>query len=579
VHRACTPCHRQGQPVPFELRSYDDVQKRRDLIAEVVQARVMPPWLPTQGEFAGERRLTDAELATIARWIAADAPRGDVAAEPAPPVFPSGWQLREPDLVVPAPLAIELPARGPDLVRNLVLPIDAGRLRYVAAVEIRPGSRAVHHAILAVDGTRSARQRDAEDAEPGFPGMAMAGAVPPDGNFLGWTPGKRVHELPPGFAWRLQPGHDLVLQLHLVPTGKPETVQPRIGLWFTDVPTAVHSHPLALYSERIDIAAGDAAFVLRDHFVLPVPATVHALYPHAHYLGRRMRGTATLPDGGERVLFAIDAWDFDWQDDYRLRAPLALPAGTRLAIEYVYDNSTANPNNPHRPPRRVTFGQQSTDEMGTLTLTVTVADAAARRRLVEAEHRRDLEKRPWDHVVMARLAKTLREQGRVAEARAAVDRALALAPDEPESLLELGMCQERAGDAAAAERSYERALRRDPDLAAARLQLGGLLARAGEPAAALVHFEAAVAALPNFALAHNNLATACFALDRLEPAERHYRRALDLDPDYFFARFNLGRVLAGLGRRGEARVELERAAALKPGDAAVAKALQELDGR
>jgi tetratricopeptide (TPR) repeat protein len=576
VHRSCSPCHRPGQPAPFALLSFADVEKRRAQIVEVTQSRLMPPWLVVHGELADDRRLSEQEITTLRRWVEAGAPRGDVAAEPPAPVFASGWQLREPDLIVTAPVALVVAAAGADAVRNLVLPVDVTALRYVEAVEIRPGSRAVHHAVLGVDATRESRRLDAADAEPGFPGMTLGAAVPPDGHFLGWTPGKSVRRNPPGQAWRLRPGDDFVLQLHVVPTGKAEVVQPEIGLWFTAQPTVTTFVPLLLFSERIDIAPGVRDFTLRDHLDLPVPVTIHAIYPHAHYVCRRMRGTVTLPGNEPRVLFGIDAWDFDWQDDYRLREPLVLPAGARLAIEYVYDNSDTNPNNPTRPPRHVRFGQASADEMGTLTVAVAVADAAQRTRLEEATVARQLEKIPDAWNVLLRHAQLARERGDLATATAALARARTISPGSADVVIEQGVCAELAKRPDDARRCYEQALQIDPSRGLAHLQLGALLGRGGDGTGALAHFEQAVRTLPNASIVHNNLATAHFQLGDLAKARTHYERATALDPEYFGSWFNLGRVLRRLGEREPARTALQRAAALRPGDRQVAAELDAL---
>lgn len=576
VHRACAGCHRPGQPAPFPLLGFDDVWKRRAKIVDVVQQRLMPPWLPTHGDFADDRRLTAAEIATLRRWAEAGGPRGDAASEPPAPAFASDWQLREPDLVVKAPVALAVAPSGPDVVRNLVIPVDVPRLRYVEAVEIRPGSRALHHAILGVDATRESRRLDAADDGPGFAGMTLGAALPPDGHFLGWTPGKSVRREPAGTAFRLRPGDDFVLQVHVVPTGRAELVQPEIGLYFTSVPTTTTFVPIVLFSEAIDIAPGDAHFVLRDHLDVPVPITIHAIYPHAHFLCRRMRGTARLPDGSERVLFGIDAWDFDWQDDYRFRTPVELPAGTRVAIEYVYDNSEGNPHQPTRPPQRVRFGQSSADEMGTLTLAVTVAGGAL-ARLEAASVARQLEKVPNAWNVWLRRARLLREGGDLHGARAAVERVEQLAPGLADAAIEAGLCAEVDGRLPEAAARYEEALRRDPEHGLAHLQLGSLVARQGRTEAALAHFEQALRTLPNSPIVHNNVATAHFQLGHLELAVAHYERALALQPDYFASQLNLGRVLARLGRKAEARAALQQAAALRPGDAVVAAELAALD--
>ncbi len=574
IYRSCTPCHRPGQPAPFSLLSYADVHKKRDQLVEVTQQRVMPPWLMTHGEFEGDRRLAPAEIETLRRWVENGAPRGELAEEPSAPQFTMGWQLREPDRIVTVPEALVVPADGPNLFRNLVIPIEVSKLRYVEAIEIRPGSPAVHHAVLAVDSSRESRRLDALDAEPGFPGMIAGGAVPPDGHFVGWTPGKRVRVEPPGLAWRLRPGQDLVLQVHLVPTGKRETVQPQIGLYFTDVPTTIEPFPLALFSDQIDLPPGTTDFVLRDHMTVPVPITVLRLYPHAHYLCRRMRGWATLPNGAVQELFAIDAWDFDWQDDYQFRTPVRLPAGSKLAIEYHYDNSDSNPANPHRPPVHVRFGQQSADEMGTLTLMVTVADYAERLQLAEACFARDVEKCPKDAGLLRKLAGLRREMGKSRLALATAQEALRLDPEAPDGWYELGMCHERDGQGNDAEQAYGEVLRRDPAHGGANLQLGGLLARSRRTEAALQHFERALLALPNLPLLHCNLGTARFVSGDLAAAERSYRRALELDDRYVNAQFLLGRVLVDQGRKDEGRAALQRVLELQPGHVGATEALR-----
>ncbi len=576
IHRACANCHRPGQPAPFTLLTYDDVFKKRAQLVEVTQQRLMPPWPIAHGEFRGDRRLTTAEIELLQRWVDSGAPRGDAAHEPPPPTFASGWQLGEPDLVVRMPIALPVPASGPDLVRNFVIPIPVERLRYVDAVEIRPGNRAVHHAVLGVDGARTSRRLDEADPEPGFASMTLGGAVPPDGHFLGWTPGKSVQRAAAGTAWRLLPGCDFVLQLHVVPTGKAETVQAEIGLWFTDVATTTTFVGIAMFDDRIDIAPGERDHVQRDHLVLPVPVTLHALYPHAHRICRTMRATATPPNGAERVLFAIERWDFDWQDDYVCRQPIELPAGTRIAFEYHFDNSDSNPDNPNRPPQRVRFGQASADEMATLTLSVSLAPGQSRLPLDRGIVDRELEKVPEAWNVWLRKGRIERELGKHDSAAMAIARARELAPQQVDVWLEAALLAETRGRLDDATAEYRRVLERDAGNGLASLQLGSLIARRGEHAAALAHFERALAAMPNSPIAHNNVATANFALDRLDVAERHYRRALELEPDYFGPLLNLGRVLVRAGRGGEAKPLLQKALALRPGDAAATNELNRL---
>ena len=201
-------------------------------------------------------------------------------------------------------------------------------------------------------------------------------AETPEGHFLSWQPGRGPYVTADGSAWTIPEGADLVVQLHLKPSGKPEPIHPEIGLYFTDQPPTNHLFKLLLGSKRIDISPGDRAYVVTDHFRLPVDVQVTALNPHAHYLGKDLQGFATLPDGTRKWLLWIPNWSFFWQGDYRLRQPLSLPAGSDLQMRYTYDNSVANVENPSNPPRRVRYGTQTTDEMAELWVQVTAAPAA-----------------------------------------------------------------------------------------------------------------------------------------------------------------------------------------------------------
>ncbi|HEX6813479.1 MAG TPA: tetratricopeptide repeat protein [Planctomycetota bacterium] len=575
VYTSCTPCHRTGERTPFTLLGYDDVYKRRDKIADAVRSRLMPPWLPSHGDFADDRRLSEKQSALLLRWIEAGAPRGDAASEPKRPEFPAGWQLREPDLVVTGQEVV-VPESGPDQFRNLVIPVAITAQKFVAAIEVRPGNPAVHHAVVAVDATGRCRQLDARDAEAGFAGMSMGNAKPPDGCFLGWTPGKRVHESAPGMAWRLAPGSDLVLQLHLAPTGRRETVRPQIGLYFTDVPPAVITYPLCLSAKDIDLPPGASDVVVRDAFVLPVPVEVHSVYPHAHYLCRRMEAWATLPGGERRELFSIERWDFDWQDDYRYRKPMPLPAGARVEFAYHYDNSAGNPANPSSPPRHVRLGDRSIDEMGNLTLQVTVQNVEARRAIGEAGVRRELQRVGFDAALMLELTTLLRESGRHDEALATVTAVREREPENVDALLEQGHCLAGAGRIDEAGRAYEDCLRRDPALNVARMQRAMLWLRQERYAEAIAVFDQALPLSPDFAPLHYNLAQACMGAGKLDRAEHHYRRAVAIDPALFPGWFHLGRVLAAAGRTADAREALLRAQALRPEDPRPQEVLRQL---
>ncbi len=386
LYAECAGCHRPGGPAPFSLLSYEDARERADRIARATTAGAMPPWLPASDgvTFVGERRLSDDAVETLRAWAEAGAPSGDLSTAPDPPTPSSAWQLGPPDLVVPVP-AYTLPAEGGDVYRNIVLEIPIEHRRYVTSVELRPGDpRRVHHARMMVDTTGSSRTLDLEDPEMGFDGMELrSDATDPDGHFLGWTPGKGA--LPPleDMAWLLDPGTDLVVQLHMRTTGREERVSAEVGFYFTDTPPTRRPVRIVLSSIMIDIPPGDSAYRVTSHYQLPVGVDLLSIYPHAHYLGKDLQAYATLPNGSTKQLIRVPEWDFNWQEEYRYVEPVGLPAGTQLTLDFLFDNSDANPDNPHDPPRRVVYGSKSTDEMADLILQVLPHDASERAALVD----------------------------------------------------------------------------------------------------------------------------------------------------------------------------------------------------
>ena len=362
----CAVCHRAGQPAPFTLLTYDDVRKHADSIARVTQAHYMPPWKPVHGygSFSGENRLSKAEIASIAEWVREGTPEGNPRSAPPAPAFPSQWQLGKPDAVVALPKSYSVPADGPDQYRCFVLPVALGGERYIRAFEFRPGATNVlHHALIFVDGRRRAPSLDPYECF-GTPGFFPTGALG------GWSPGGGAAIMPPGTATHIPKGARLVVQLHFHPTGKAETVDPSIALYYAVEPPTRYLMDVPLGSNHIDIPAGESRYQVHDHFELPVPVEVVGIIPHAHYICMDMKGWAILPDGHKRWLLWIDDWDFNWQAQYRYTQSFTLPAGTEIYMAFTYDNSSANIRNMNHPPQRIVWGPGSSDEMAGLHLQV-----------------------------------------------------------------------------------------------------------------------------------------------------------------------------------------------------------------
>jgi hypothetical protein len=380
VYENCVTCHRPGQAAPFALITYEDVKKRGALIASVTQSRYMPPWHAAHGygEFAGERRLSDAQIAAVGQWVKQGMPEGDPAKMPKLPQFPEGWHLGKPDLVLEMPAAFDLPASGPDVYRNFVIPTGLTEDKWVRAVEFRPSARkVVHHVLYAYVAGGSLASQDAADGKPGFGGMGTVGLVPGQagGSLGGWAVGNTPVFLPDGLALPLPKGSDFVLQMHFHLTGKPESERSTIGIYFADKAPekrifSAQVPALFGFGSGLDIPAGKKDYTIEDSLTLPVDVMAYSVGAHAHYVAKEMKATATLPDGTIQPLLWIQNWDFNWQDRYNYKKPFLLPKGTRMDVRLVYDNSTDNPRNPSNPPKRVWWGEQSFDEMGSVTVQI-----------------------------------------------------------------------------------------------------------------------------------------------------------------------------------------------------------------
>jgi tetratricopeptide (TPR) repeat protein len=588
VHARCAPCHRPGEAGPFSLLTYSDVASRARQVALVTRSGYMPPWKPEpgHGDFAGERRLTAAELATIQRWVEAGAPEGNAADAPAPPAFPHGWQLGQPDLTVAMPGAVDVPAEGADVYRTVIVPLSLPTAKYVRAVEFRPGNpRVVHHAMVRTvrAGARllraSARTLDAEGMLGGD-----AEIVSPDGHVLGWAPGYSPTVMPAGMAWRLEPGAALAIELHLQPTGKAESARATVGLFFTDEPPAATPVGLQLGSYTIDIPPGVRDYTVEDRYEVPVDLAVHAIYPHAHYLGRDVRAWAMLPDGTERPLVWIRDWDFKWQNAYRYRTPVLLPKGTIVSVRFTFDNSAENPRNPSRPPRRVRYGGRSTDEMANVwmqvvpvrpeDLTALRADyqrAAAAREAAGLEAL--LRDEPGNGPARRALGDAYLRLGRVDQAAAMLAEAVRLAPRDATAHYNLGHALAAKGSLQEAAGHFGAAARLEPSFAEAHNNHGAVLRQAGDLAGAERAFRAAIAAAPDYAPAHNNLGITRRRRGDARGAIAALDAAVRLDPRYADAHLNLGLAYQDAGDRAAATRHLRRAIELQPSDAEAYNAL------
>lgn len=585
LQKHCASCHTVGGSAPFPLNTLTQARRRDAQIAEVLRSRYMPPWLPSAEGLPlhGDRRLSEDEIHQFEAWVAAGTPRGDTVAEVEVHQPEGDWRLGEPELVLRMAEPFRVPAEGPDIFRNLVIEVPLLGPRRVRAMEVRPGaSRALHHAVITLDESRGSRELDARDPGPGFDGMmGAAQAWMPDGHFLGWLPGKGPFVAPAGMSWLLPARSDLVLQLHLKPTGKEEAAEVSIGLHFTDEPQTSFPVLLRLGSQELDLPAGDDDHRVQDSFTLPVDVELLSLWPHAHYLAVEMRVEAVLPGQAPRTVLHIPDWDLDWQDQYTLATPLKLPAGSELRMSYRFDNSEGNVRNPNHPPRRVLFGPRSEDEMADLWVQVLPSGEpdAWRLRQIFARHELEamvrgsrfvIERSPEpEKRLQARfnLGIYLGRMERNGEAAEAFTEVLKLEPGNAMAHYNLGILTEREGQVDEALGHYRRALELEPANVESRYNLGRILLASSKLAEARSAFEEVLRQDPGYSAAHHNLGVIQVKEGDLGGAERSYRQALTLDPRASGTMNAMGKLAARRGDRREGIRWLEKSLEVDPRDA------------
>jgi tetratricopeptide (TPR) repeat protein len=551
LYRSCALCHRPGEAGPFSLLTYTDAKTRARQIATVTKSRFMPPWLPEDGKlkFTDELRLSADEIARIQAWVEQGAAEGNAADLPAKPKFVEGWQLGKPDVIVKATKAYALPASGSDNYWNFVFRAPVDRMRWLKAMEIRPGDkRLVHHANVLVDRQQTGRRQEQEPGA-GFGGMELtieSEAFDPDSHFLFWKPGSIPYVEPDGMALRLDKDTDLILNTHLQPSGKPETIQPTLGLYFTDKPATRHPILLQLENDRmLDVPAGNNHFVVTDEFTLPVDVDVLAIYPHAHYLGKDLQAIAKFPDGQSENLIHIRDWNLNWQAVYRYAQPVKLPKGNKISMNFVYDNSENNVRNPNDPPQRVVAGNRAVDEMAHLWLQVLPHQGAQEKGdprilIIEAMARHNLQKNPDDFEAHYNLAALLMGRGELPESLEHFAQANRIRPNQPTVNNAFGAALLAAGRTEESVPHLTAALNARPDYFDARYNLGNALASLGDFRGALAQFQAAVRINPEDANAEANLGSAFAETGDIKQATLHYERALRLNPNHELAKENLG---------------------------------------
>ncbi|HEY2012246.1 MAG TPA: hypothetical protein VGH38_02040 [Bryobacteraceae bacterium] len=385
LQERCQECHRKGTAAPMSLISYEETRPWAKSIKQRVITRNMPPWHidKTVGiqHFQNDRSLTDAQIATIVRWVDSGAPQGNPSDMPPPKQFPDeqGWTLAkqygQPDLVLKSD-SYTMPAHGQDVWFKPLTEIPLTEPRWVRAVEMRPGSVAgrkiMHHVLSYLIQDESVGGADPLAAATGTQGLLME-----------WAIGKNYDTYRPDTGKLLLPGSHIYWELHLHAVG--EEIRDHAEL-------AVYLYPkgqepkyrtrLTLFgatdntSARLDIPP-DTVTESQAFHVLRQAARLENFQPHMHLRGKAMSLEAILPDGTTQMLSYVNHFNFNWMTNYIYADDAApvLPKGTIIHVTAWHDNTRANPNNPD-PDQWVGYGDRTVDEMAHAWVNVTYISEA-----------------------------------------------------------------------------------------------------------------------------------------------------------------------------------------------------------
>ncbi|HLO97657.1 MAG TPA: hypothetical protein VK171_03590 [Fimbriimonas sp.] len=369
LYKRCVSCHSDSRIAPFSLVGYENARRYAKTIVSVTQSNFMPPWKAKAGygEFKDPQALTQSEKQILRKWAETGAQMGEIDQIPEPPKVVPGWRLGQPSLIVQQELPTEIPEEGRDFFRDYLVDPKITKPTWVRAIDFMPKHQGtVHHIIPSLVSKEEVEKLrkikfdfDDHSWKPETVGMIEKY------NMLGfWSTGQPPIETPKDVAFLINPGDCFLLDIHYKPKGKIEMEQPQVGLYFQEEAPKDELSVEIYGTGDIYIQPGEtnARFYAigppSDHDV-----TIHAVWPHMHYLGKTFKAWVKLPGSYAKPLIAIDEWDPDWQLLYYLKEPMFVPKGSQVYVTGTFDNSRQNPRNPNSPPKVVESGESSKDEM------------------------------------------------------------------------------------------------------------------------------------------------------------------------------------------------------------------------
>ena len=376
VYNKCTSCHRPGEIGPFSMTNFEEVKGRGATIKYVISNRYMPPWKPNfdYQHYLSENYLTDGEINSIKDWVDSGMPYGNASEEPAKPIFPDGSSLGKPDLVLTFAKSHTHKGNRKDEYRYFVLPTGLTEDKTLKAIELRAGNKKiVHHALFFEDTEGKARLFDAKTPEYGFAGIS--GFTNDDvilyNQYPGYAPGQKPLFFPDGIGQKLSKGSDLVVQIHYAPISTDQTDSTTVNIFFAKDEEKVERIVDDEIMLPFHLTTGPFSFIIyantqksfEGRLTILEDRSLMGIFPHMHMLGKTWEVWLQRPNGTKENLIKIDNWDFNWQSNYYFKKYIIAPKGSVIIAKASYDNTKDNPVNPNNPPKNMSWGENTTDEM------------------------------------------------------------------------------------------------------------------------------------------------------------------------------------------------------------------------
>jgi hypothetical protein len=375
--KSCQSCHHAGTSAPMSLMTYNEARPWAKSIKEHVATRDMPPWHldKTVGirHYKNDRSLSDAEIATVVRWVDSGAPQGDPHDLPAPLTFNSEntWYIGKPDLTITTPADFKMYANGPDWWIDQYAEVKIPEDRWIKSMEIKPSNpKIVHHCVV------YAIEPDAPEGTPEGGVQLHEYAVGKYGDIFADNTGRL-----------LKAGTRLRFDMHYFAIGSEQHNQTTIAFQFypkSETPKyQVRSIPIRnIPNDELEIPPN--SIVRTDgYYRLTRNARIDSFQPHMHMRGKGMTVEAINLNNTVEILSSVDHFNFNWHIHYIYAddaAPL-LPAGTVLHMIGIHDNTSANRHNPD-PNMWAGFGERSVDDMVQVWLDLVYLDDADFNRMV-----------------------------------------------------------------------------------------------------------------------------------------------------------------------------------------------------